>query len=529
MRVCMIVLCVLMGVVSPCFGSDIFSYLNKDLPKVGFKEIQNMSFISSEEGAFRLDPDFTLGVGDTLFLTFWGKLEAEHKLTIDNSGSIVVPFLGKIRLLGLTFNQAHQAIKHELDQEYSNVDFDITLTDVQNILVTVLGYVKKPGVYSVTPFSKLTDVLVQAGGPVERGSVSDIQLYRGGNKVLSFNIYDFILRGVQENNVRLRHSDTIYIPHEKNLIALRGDVYYPGLYEIADKDSLKQLLSVAGGLRPSKFKRKINILRIDSDTKLIKIFSELLFNDIDDVSVEDDIMLETFDTIMVTTVFDYTPYPGELLRSVRILGEVNIPGEFIVEKNETLSNLLKRVGGMTQGAFSEGTVFTRLSLKQKQKDILGELVRAQERAILQEEADIAESLLSESARQVRQEAISSRRKALNLFASRMATGRLIVDFEAVFAGRSDVLLEAGDTIYIPSRPDWVLVQGAVYNPVAVFFEAGKPFEFYLNAVGGMTKLADSEQIHIIKANGRVDSKTTGYKAMERGDIIIVPEKIVSRR
>ena len=126
---------------------------------------------------------------------------------------------------------------------------------------------------------------------------------------------------------------------------------------------------------------------------------------------------------------------------------------------------------------------------------------------------------------MRQRALEYRRKALNILASRKLDGRIIIDIEDVINGKTDMTLEEGDTINIPTIPDWVLVTGAVYNPQAIFFKEDKSLEYYLNMVGGGNKYADKEEMYVIKANGQVESKAVGYGQIERGDIVVIPEKI----
>ncbi|MCK5393906.1 MAG: capsule biosynthesis GfcC family protein, partial [Candidatus Omnitrophica bacterium] len=145
--------------------------------------------------------------------------------------------------------------------------------------------------------------------------------------------------------------------------------------------------------------------------------------------------------------------------------------------------------------------------------------------LLEEEAFLANTILSKEEKEIRQKSLESRRKALNILASRKLDGRIIIDIEDVINGKIDMNLEEGDTISIPTIPDWVLVTGAVYNPQAIFYKEGKSLDYYLNMVGGANQFADKEELYIMKANGQVESKTVGYGQIERGDIIVLPQKI----
>lgn len=502
-----------------------FFKINKDLRRIGLDEIRKIATFEFEPGSYRIDPDFRLGYGDTVIVNLWGKIEATHELTIDRDGKIVIPLLGRVNIMGLTLDEARSTVKKELDKKYTNVELDLNIANVQDIRIAVLGNVENPGPYTVSPLCRVVEAVAKAGGQNAEGSLSDIRLIRDGRQVVSFNVYEFIFKADQSKNIRLKHNDTIYVPQSKKLVAIRGDIVYPGIYEAGDSLTLTKVIDTAGGMAPTMLKRKVSVLRINPETKLTETFKETIFEPSKGIEPEDNIMVENEDIIIVTTTFDYTPYPEDLYRVVSISGEVRIPGDYLIKEDETLSSLLKRAGGFKDGAFVQGAVFIRDSIKKKQKAILDELLATQERAILKEEVRLAEAILTQEEKEIRQRALEYRREALNLMASRIPEGRVVIDVENIINGKSDIALEKGDSIYVPPIPDWVLVAGAVYNPESLAFEEGKNLEYYLNAVGGPNRLADKDDIYVIKANGRTESKSTGYGKISRGDIIVVPEKI----
>ncbi len=637
-------------------SSEPFWEIHKELRRIGLYEIKKIGTVGFETGNFRLDHDFRLGYGDTVTVNFWGKIESSHKLTIDREGNIVIPYLGKISVIGKTMEEARESINKELNKQYSNVEFNINLTDVQDIRIMVLGNLETPGYYAVSPFCRLVEAVAKAGGPNSNGSLSDIELFRDGKQIISFNIYDFLSKKDETKNVRLKHGDTIFIPQVQNLIALKGDIKTPGIYEAKKGSKLSKIIETAGGMLPTRFKRKIAILKIntenktaeifkeivfepsegikneddvllehrdtiiittESDIKLIKdgkpvidfakydnilkqnstgelmlkysnsvyipkklnsitvkgevknpsiyetkpdsklskiieisggmlstelkkkiyilrinqenniveIFKEIIFDQSEGIKEEDDVLLEQQDTIIVTTVLDYTPHAKDIFKVVKVSGEVNIPGNYLVKESETLRSLIERAGGLKETAFAEGSVFTRTTVKQKQKFILDELVRAQEIDILKEESRLAEIILRQEEKEMHQRSLEYRRKILNLMASRIPEGRIIIDLGKIINGNDDTTLEEGDHLYVPPMCDWVLVYGAVYNPEAIAFSEGKSLDYYINAVGGPNKFADKKDIYVIKANGRVQSQSTGYGLINRGDIIVIPEKM----
>ncbi len=506
------------------FFKNPFLKANSDLKRIGVDELQNMNEIEFEAENYRIDSSFRLGYGDIVNIDLWGKMEASYQLEIGKNGSIIIPQIGKMNIMGLTMIEAEQIIARKIDKKYANVQFNINLVDVENIRISVLGEVKNPGIYSISPFTRVVEGLARAGGPSLIGSVYDIRIIRDEKQVVTFNIYDFLFKADHSKNLYLKHGDTIFIPFAENRIAIRGDIKHPGIYDIKTGCKIDEAINTAGGMIQRKFSRKISVLRINPDSKLIERIKEFALKQSETIKPQDNIALDNQDTLIITTTLSYTPYPEDMFRQMTVLGEVKIPGAYIIEKNETLSFLLNRVGGLNGAAFPEGAVFTRISVRNKQESILDNIIRAQEMAILEEESSLLEAILTQEQRDMHQRAIAYKKKTLKLMASRKHQGRIVIDLGAILAGKTDMLLEKGDYIFIPKISDWVLVTGSVYNPSAIVYTEGEPLEFYLKSVGGPNKDADSDDVYIIKTNGSAESSGTGFGSISRGDIIVVPQK-----
>lgn len=506
------------------FADTTFYRSNKDLTRVWSDHFATMTMMEPQGGNYRIDPDFKLGVGDTVSVSLWGKMEATHKLVIDQKGDIVIPLIGKVGVFGLTIDEARTAVKHLVDSKYSNVEIDLTLVNAQDIQVQLLGNVNKPGIYVVSPFSKVIDVLAKAGGPAEEGSVIDIKVLRNSKEIMVFNLYDYITKGDTSKNIRLQHDDVVYIPAMKNLVAIRGDVFYPGIYEIPDQFLLSKTIEMAGGMMPTVFGRKIIISRINPESQLTEVRKEISFSSSTGVLPGQEIVVQNYDTILVTTKSDSVPYTVDLYKNVKISGEVKIPGEYLLRGDEKISSLIKRAGGLKDTAFIEGIIYKKKKVEQQKRTMLDNFLKAQEKKLLEEEEELAKASMTQEAREKRQLALKNKRKKLELIGSQTVIGRMIIDYAEIEKGTQDFVLEAGDSLHVPSKPDWVLVDGAVYNPSAVPFTPGNTVDYYLNKVGGLKKSALAEEVYVIKANGQAESKKTGFTKISRGDMIIVPEE-----
>jgi len=235
-------------------------------------------------------------------------------------------------------------------------------------------------------------------------------------------------------------------------------------------------------------------------------------------------VVQNYDTILVTTKSDCVPHTVDLYKNVKISGEVKIPGEYLLRGDEKISSLIKRAGGLKDTAFIEGIIYKKKKVEQQKRTMLDNFLKAQEKKLLEEEEELAKASMTQEAREKRQLALKNKRKKLELIGSQTVIGRMIIDYAEIEKGTQDFVLEAGDSLHVPSKPDWVLVDGAVYNPSAVPFTPGNTVDYYLNKVGGLKKSALAEEVYVIKANGQAESKKTGFTKISRGDMIIVPEE-----
>lgn len=501
-----------------------FFIINKDLKRTGLNEIQQMANADIEME--KLYSGYKLEYGDRLKVKLWGKLEADFDLFINKDGNLMIPSIGKVDVNGLTLEEAQIAIKKAIDIKYTNVEVEVSLASTPSIFVRVVGHINKPGAYLINPATSIPGVIAKAGGPNDWGSISDIMLIRDGKTVAEFSMYDFMLNPSPYDGQVILDNDSIFVPAAKNFIAMRGDVKYPGIYDSMSDISLSKAIGMAGGLVPdNRSKVKASVLRLDPEAGKAKIIREVIYDPAKGIEAKDDCKLENYDTVIVTYAVDYVPNPYRLFEKVSISGEVNAPGDYLLNENETLGSLVRKAGGLTDHAFVKGAVLARDSLAKKQDSVLGDMVKAQKGAILEAEIRLLEApALSQDDRRLRQRVLQDRREALRIMESRCSDGRIVIDLESAMNGKADPALENGDSIVIPAIPDWVMVTGAVRNPGAVVFSEGKDLDYYLEGIG-LTDSANKDGIYIIKPNGFMKTKANGYGDMSRGDIVVVPEKV----
>ena len=208
-------------------------------------------------------------------------------------------------------------------------------------------------------------------------------------------------------------------------------------------------------------------------------------------------------------------------RSVTLSGEFNFPGEYEIYPGETLSSVINRAGGVTGHAFLEGAVFTRESLRQRERENL-ELLQRQ---ITAEAALLNAAVVTDQSDPVALVADSLDEAFQSPFA-----GRLILPVADVMIGNvEDLVLENGDSLMIPVARQEVTIVGDVYLPSSHIFSEDAQLQDYLDLSGGHLPSADVKRIYLVRASGQVilpkkslfvfNSNQTSIKP---GDTIVVP-------
>ena len=122
--------------------------------------------------------------------------------------------------------------------------------DLRSIRVFVLGEAEKPGSYTVSGLSTMTNALFVSGGVKKIGSLRNIELKRNGRLVTTLDLYDLLLRGDTSGDRQLLPGDVIFIPPIGNTVAVYGAVRRPAIYELKNERTAEQAIELAGGLLP---------------------------------------------------------------------------------------------------------------------------------------------------------------------------------------------------------------------------------------------------------------------------------------
>ena len=215
------------------FGSQIF-----DADVTSFAPVDNIP----------VPPGYLLGVGDNIAILLYGNLQLQSELVVDREGAINFPQLGPIALAGLPWIEARKVIETRVKQQLIGTNVVASLGRLRSINVFMAGEVKVPGNYSVSALTTITQSIYTAGGISPLGSYRDIQVKRSGQTVATFDLYDLLLKGSLEKDIRLQTGDVVFVPPTGAMVSIQGQVLRPAKFEFRSDETIEDVLKMAGGL-----------------------------------------------------------------------------------------------------------------------------------------------------------------------------------------------------------------------------------------------------------------------------------------
>jgi protein involved in polysaccharide export with SLBB domain len=239
--------------------------LGKALPIYGANLFRSLPSTFAPLNLVPVTPDYVIGPGDELLVQVWGQLTLNGRFTVDRSGSIYIPQVGTLHVAGLPFSQIQENLKTQLGRVFRNFDLNVNMGQLRSIQVFVVGQARRPGSYTISSLSTLTNALFVTGGPTPQGSMRHIQLKRGGKVVVDFDLYDLLMRGDKSKDAQLLPGDVIYIPPVGPQVAVAGSVNSPAIYELKSPDSTTagEVLEMAAGTTSVASGQTLRLERVD--------------------------------------------------------------------------------------------------------------------------------------------------------------------------------------------------------------------------------------------------------------------------
>jgi polysaccharide biosynthesis/export protein len=270
---------------------------------------------------------YIIAPGDELLLQLYGKENAEYRLIVGSNGEIMVPKLGPISIATKSFSEAKIYLSEQIKSRLIGVEVSVTLGELSNIRVFVMGEARKPGAYNISSLSTITHALYVSGGVTEIASLRNIQLKRSGKLVETLDLYDLLNSGDTSHDALLQPGDAIYIPPLNNTVSVDGQVRRPAIYELKDEETLSEVIDLAGGKLPQGYESSISVQRFVDGSRM-QITAELQSLD---MKVLDG------DIIFVPEVSSY------LAGSVTLIGAVARPGDYQWKSGIRLNDVISDV------------------------------------------------------------------------------------------------------------------------------------------------------------------------------------------
>jgi len=312
----------------------------------------------------------------------------------------------------------------------------------------------------------------------------------------------------------------------ENAVTLSGAVRAPGPYEFKSGMRLMDLMTPEQLLIDS-YLDSAELIRTNPQTyeSTVQIIHPRAVLE----GKEENVELHRLDKIVIGTQV-------RAPRSVSLTGELKRPGIYTIEAGERLSSVLQRAGGLTERAFPQGMVLIRNSARLQQQAEIEKFVAFQKQRLIVEAANYSAGTVPVpgQANQSNIEAttLQLQMQALDQLVTHVQLGRVVVKAESLDQlledKDNDVILEEGDLITIPQRPQTVSIIGAVRNPANILHREEFDVEDYIRQAGGFIPDANEKELYIVRANGAAEGGYARARTISVGDTIVVPERMEAK-
>ena len=389
----------------------------------------------------------------------------------------------------------------------------LKISDIPNNRVTVLGNVRKPGVFELTPEMRIAD-LIMAADSLDRNTFEErgnlIRLLPSlRREIIAFNPR-LALAHDPQNNIVLQNEDSVILYKESEFfpehrVTISGAVRNPGEYLRVEGMTAGDLAVLAGGLTEDAMTTGWTVSRIDSTS--LQTYSHVYTLDLPREYWNDTgsskFPLEDFDHVFVPANPRFSR-----IKTVKVTGYVMYPGTYAIRnEGERLAEVIARAGGMRPGAYLEGSKFVR-----KLTDATW--TPSEPKITTTKNTSLLDSL--RQANKVNEEA---------------GVGWIPIDFKRAIddpSSRENIVLEAGDSINVAYLEDLVYVKGQVFIPSPVVYKRHESLDYYITQAGGFTDAADKGKVVVFLPGGKKwEPRSWPFPDPEilPGSLVYVPQKV----
>ena len=297
--------------------------------------------------------NYRLGPGDEVIIDIWGASQNTIRQQISPDGTINIQKIGPVYLSGLTVSEGNDYLKKSLNKIYNGLNSDtdpssdirLTLGNIRTIQINVMGEVIQPGTYALSSFSTVFHALYRAGGVSDIGSLRNVQLVRNGKNIATIDVYDFIMKGNSQDDIRLQEGDVVIVPAYDVLVKISGKVKRPMRFEMKKDENLATLIKYAGGFDADAYTRSLRVVRQNGQEYEVNTVRDI------DYSVY---QMRNGDVVTAEAILN------RFTNKLEVRGAVYRPGIYQLSGQlNTIRELVNEAQGLTGDAFLNRAVLYR--------------------------------------------------------------------------------------------------------------------------------------------------------------------------
>lgn len=470
---------------------------------------------------------------------------------IDLAGGVLrTASLTQINVARIVANERHTMVSLQLPDDPAEIakklaDFPVQGGDdvaIGQILpynqdeVFLEGHVYRPGKYTYTDGMTIVDLLHSYQDvlpePSDHAELVRLEPPDFRPEIINFNLHDAL---IGNDSFPLEPFDLVHIygryEVDAPMVSIKGEVLRPGTYPMSQGMTVAGLVNMAGGFTRSAYRDEAGLssYEVQNGQKVLVTHSTVAIGKALNGDKSADVALSPGDVVSIQQLAGWQ----DIGSSVTIRGEVEHAGSYAIQSGERLSSVLQRAGGFRADAYPPAAVIERAQVRLLAEQARLQMIRQIEDTPTQVRPGVAGT---QTATGIQQSVEAQRQEILADLRSRPASGRLIINISSDVSRwqntPEDIELRAGDTLYIPKRPNFVVVSGQVYNPAAISYVPGRDLVWYLRQAGSATPSGDKKHIYVLHADGSVVPRDSSWPSnnfmnlrMRPGDTIFVPEKI----
>lgn len=470
-----------------------------------------------------LPSNYQLGSGDELIIYLWGEVERIEQKVINRDGSVFIEDIGIIPLSGKTLLESHKIIKSFFEKTYSTLKgtnpksfINVSLGQLKGLNIHFYGSVKQPGIHALHPFSTIITGLIQAGGIDTTGSLRNIKLIRNNKVIHNLDLYSTLTRGYLENDIKLLNQDVIFVSNRLSTVAINGEIYRPGYFELKPKENLKNLIEFSGGTKPFAH-NKVLLNRIDKSNNELNVENYQI-----DSNVLNNYEIINGDSVFIPKILSFN-------KTITVSGQVLEPGDYTFTNNMRVLDALFLAGGFNDSIWWKSIDLEESLIIRQNNDGSFEKINFNLKKLLV--GNSSENLLLEPFDRL---LIPKNKKFvfgefITITGEVIAPGSYLVNNNSVndvinsaggYTPRAfkdgvqiyrdsmkiawtdlDIFIAPNDSIYVPPKTNLVKIIGAVNNEGFYPFNKRYSLSDYIENAGGFTVYANRKDVVVILPNG----------------------------